>query len=452
VVDFTCGGGSIGGFKMKQIRFMFALIGLLVLIFSNLTAQILTANRFGLGFNVGGQKIYCEEPSGLGLGMEGYARYKISPRFFTTFAFGYGELREKTFIISNDSKYATDLITLDIKGAVNLLTEGNIMPYAYLGLGVFHFSYNGVGQNMLPGRFLGGYFDGSFIIGGGIETKINPNVALDMYMDYRFTTGDDLNNKVWGAKDGYLNIRAGATYYLAPSLGSGSRKGIDLTDGTPIQELSDEGTGESPDEELNSLIEGLDNYDEAADANLAMEEYIRLKSRVDQLNDAIQQKEHEIEELKSQLSIRKEKIAELEGNLRNRGGALASSLNADLSDFATSYEQALQQYYSREFDAAIYLFSMLLETSPTHRLSSNCQYWLGECYFGQDNYSMALEAFQKVLSYEESFKKDDALLMMGRCYIQLGDKQTALTMFDRLMSEYPDSEYYQRAQRYANGL
>ena len=65
---------------------------------------------------------------------------------------------------------------------------------------------------------------------------------------------------------------------------------------------------------------------------------------------------------------------------------------------------------------------------------------------------MALEAFQKVLAYEESFKKDDALLMMGRCYIFLGDKPTALSMFDRLMSEFPDSEYYQKAQKYANGL
>lgn len=431
---------------------MFAWVFLLVLIFSDLKAQVLTASRLGIGFNAGVQKIYCEDPSGFGFGMEGYARYKFSPRFFANFALGYGELSDGTMFYDQRT-YSTDLITIDIKGAVNLLTEGNIIPYGYVGLGAFHFTYHGVGENMLPGRFLGGYGDFSFILGGGIESKINPNIALDAYMDYRFTTGDDLNNKDIGDKDGYLNIRFGATYYISPMSGMKRSSDVELTERSPIDEISGEGVvGESPDDELNELIEGLDGYDEAADANLAMEEYIRLKSRVDQLNDAILQKEFEIEELKSQLAIRKEKIDNLERNLRNRGGALATSLNADFSDFAASYEQALQNYYSRDFDAAIYLFSMLLETSSTHRLASNCQYWLGECYFGQGDYPMALEAFQKVLSYDQSFKRDDALIMMGRCYIFLGDKQTALSMFDQLMNEFPDSEYYQRAQQYANGL
>ena len=272
-------------------------------------------------------------------------------------------------------------------------------------------------------------------------------------IDYRFNGSDHLDGWAGGeSKDGYLNIKTGATYYLSQPMGSRRGSGVQLSGDTPIEEISGEGIGQSPDDELNALIEGLDGYDESATADMNMEEYIRLKSKVDQLNDAIDQKELEIEELKVQLANRKEKINALERQLRNHGGALASSLNVDLSDFASSYEQALQQYYSREFDAAIYLFSMLLETSPTHRLSSNCQYWLGECYFGQSDYTMALDAFQKVLAHEQSFKKDDALLMTGRCYIFLGDKQTALSMFDQLMNQFPDSEYFQKAQNYANGL
>jgi len=437
---------------MKRRLITSATLLITLLLFSELTAQqILTANRLGIGFNTGVQKIYCEDPSGLGFGMEGYARYKINPRFFVNVAFGYGELSDGTLFYDTQN-YHTNLITLDVKGAANLITEGNVTPYAYLGLGVFHFAYNGINEDQLPGRYLGGYGDGSLIIGGGIEAKVNPNIALDGYVDYRFTTGDDLNNKKGGAKDGYLNIRVGFVYYLSNAFGSGTNKDVKITDRAPIDEIADEGGGSSDENELNALIEGMDNYDEAANADLAMEEYIRLKSRVDQLNDAIRQKELEIEELKSQLSIRKEKIANLEKNLKNRGGALASSLNVDLNDFATSYEQALQHYYSRDFDAAIYLFSMLLETSPTHRLASNCQYWLGECYFGQGNYSMALDSFQKVLAYEQSFKKDDALLMMGRCYIFLGDNDTARSMFEQLMNQFPDSEYYQKAQQYAGGL
>ncbi len=415
-----------------------------MLSFSNLTAQTLSASRLGLGFNVGLQKIYSEDyHTGYGGGMEAYARYKISPRFFTNVAFGYGELSDGT-LLWDKCTYSTDLITLDVKGAINLLTDVKITPYGYLGLGVFYFSRD---NKEKPART--GAFDGSFIIGGGIETRINPTLTLDTYMDYRFTTGDDLNNKHTGNNDGYLCFRVGMTYYF-PGFGmSGSGSGVELTDSTPIEEISDE---EASDEELDALLEGMDNYNETADAKVTMEEYIRLKSRIDQLNDAIRQKEFEIEDLKAQLALRKDKIAELEENLSKGGGSLASSSNVDLTDFAGSYDQALQNFYSRQYEAGIDYFSMLLESHPTHRLASNCQYWIGECYFGKGDYSMALDAFKQVLAYEESFKKDDALLMMGRCYIFLGDKQNASSMFAQLMSEFPDSEYYEKAQKYANGL
>ncbi|MDZ7331531.1 MAG: tetratricopeptide repeat protein [candidate division KSB1 bacterium] len=435
---------------MHQYRLAIISIALCLVFHGNGQAQMLTAGRFGLGLNSGIQKIYCEEPSGFNFGIETYAKYNFSPRFFANLAFGYGILSGTA--ANNSGTFHTDLITLDFKGAFKLLTESNFTPYGYLGLGAFHFSYHGPNSSSLPGRYLGGYFDASFFIGGGLEIKINPNLAFDSYLDYRFTTGDDLNNHSGGATDGYLNLRAGITYYLSPFGISSSIGGISSNTNSALDEIAAEDSNSSADDELNSLLEGLDNYREMANANMNMEEYIRLKSRIDQLNDAIRQKELEIEELKVQLNIRKEKIAELEKNLKNRGGELSASLEADLSDFAASYEKALQHYYAREFDAAIYLFSSLLETNPKHRLSSNCQYWIGESYFGKGEYQSALDAFRKVLEFQESFKKDDALLMMGRCYMLLGDKKTALAMFDQLMNEFPDSEYFQKAQKYASSL
>lgn len=436
-----------------QLLAVAALVISLTLTNSTSQGQGLTASRMGVGFNLGGQKIYGDGAvgSGIGFGMEVYGKYNINPRFFARLAIGYGELSDGTLIFG-DAQYSTDLVTLDVKGGINLLTEGSVIPYGYVGLGGFYFNYSGPNPN-LKGRFLGGYGDLSYMLGGGLEIRLNPSTALDLHTDYRFTTGDDLDGFYQGkSKDGYLNFRVGITYYLNSFSLGGASSGVQLTEKSPLDELSDEGLGDSPDDELNALIEGLDNYGETSDANMAMEEYVKLKSRVDQLSDAVRQKELEIEELKSQLVIRKEKIADLEINLKKRSGALASSLNADISDFAASYEQALQNYYSREFDAAIYLFNMLLETSPTHKLISNCQYWLGECYFGQGDYAQAAEAFQRVLAYDQSFKRDDALLMMGRSYIKLGDKQTARQMFDQLMNDYPDSEFYQKAQQYASGL
>ena len=427
---------------MRKAKYFFGLAVVLLFVYSNGQAQILNASRLGLGFNIGGQKIYCEHPhTGFGFGAELYAKYKLSPRFFATGALGYGELSDGTALY-DQSSFTTDLISLDVKGGMNLLNEGTYIPYVYAGLGIFNFKYSGFNDR---------FFDGAMFLGGGLEARLNPVVALDFSMDYRYTTGDDLNGINHNAKDGYLNIRSGITYYLNPQFTGGGDSELKVTERSPIEQI--EGvTGDSPDQELNALIEGLDSYEDASDANIAMDEYVKLKSRVDQLNDAIRQKELEIEELKAQLSLRKEKVAELETNLRRRGGALAASLNVDLNDFATSYEQALQHFYSREYDAAIYLFSMLVETSGTHKLASNCQYWLGECYFGQGDYTNAVDAFQRVLPYENSYKKDDALLMLGRSYIKQGDRASAKQMFEELIYNFPDSEYLEKAQKYANGL
>ena len=203
---------------------------------------------------------------------------------------------------------------------------------------------------------------------------------------------------------------------------------------------------------MGALIEGIDNYNEASKTNSEMGDYISLKSKVDQLNDEIGKKELEIEDLKSQLEYRKDKIAEKQGSNVLGGSGELSSFSRSISDISASYNVALQTFYSRDYDKAIQQFSLLLETSPLHKLASNCQYWIGESYFGKHDYVSASQAFEKVLTFEKSHKKDDALLMLGRCYIKLGDKQLADQMFEQLMNSYPDSEYFEKARQYAGNL
>ncbi len=455
---FVSLGGRIGGFEMKKIFSTAALLLTIYLLVADAPAQTLTAGRLGLGVNMGGQRIYCDKPkTGVGFGMEVYAKYVVNPRFFAIGSFGYGELSDGTLIFDKCT-FSTDVLNLDLKAAVNLLTDGKLVPFGYLGVGAiwFHLDPTPFNRN--------GFFDATMIVGGGLETRLNSRLALNATMDYRFTPTDDLdggyNHQFSKSNDGALNFRTGLTYYMdATRFGLG--KEIQVSEKTPIQELElaessglgkagDAGTGSE--DELSALIEGIDQYDEEAAGDFAMEEYIKLKSRVDELNDSIGQKEMEIDELKSQLQFRKDRISELESTAKKRGGALASSLNADLSDFTASYEQALQNFYAKEFDAAIYLFNSLLETSPNNKLSSNCQYWIGECYFGKNDFANAVAAFEKVLSFDSSHKKDDALLMLGRSYIKLGDKQLAAEMFDQLMNDFPESEYFEKAQYYASSI
>lgn len=452
---------------MKKKIFSIVLVVLLLTATSTLQSQFLSASRTGIGFNVGGAKVYGGlrngdhvVKTGFGGVLEGYARYAISPRFFAVGALGYSELSDGTVIVDPKCTFSTDVVNLDLKFAANLLTEGKFIPYGYAGLGAIWFQHDqgksAVGEDQLKGHYFGGYFTHSLFLGAGIEAKFSPKIGLNASLDYRFSGSDDLDPESFkgSANDGYLTVRTGLTYYLEPTR-FGMGREIEVSEKTPIDELDTAelpGFGEEGDassDELSALIEGIDNYSEASDSNLEMDEYVNLKSKVEELNDAIGQRELEIEELNSQLTDRKNKIDELK---RNKGGEFSSIITDDYSDISTSYNEALQTFYAKDYDMAIQQFNLLLETSPTNKLASNCQYWIGESYFGKNDFASATEAFELVLSYEKSHKKDDALLMLGRCYIKLGDKQLAAQMFEQLMSNYPDSEYFERAQQYASSI
>jgi len=444
---------------MKTKKMCVILTVLLIVASSSLYAQFLSASRTGIGFNMGATRIYGGlrnadgDPvkTGFGGALELYGKYAISPRMFLVGSLGYQEMSDGTLLLDPNATFSTDVLNLDLKAGVNLLTEGRFIPYAYGGLGAIWFKQGHSGG--MPG----GYFDQAFFFGGGAEIKLSPQLGLNATVDYRFTGSDDLDPESYegSAKDGYLSVRTGLTYYLEPTR-FGLGKEIEVSEKTPIDELdmaelSGFGEeGEAGTDDLNALIEGIDNYNEASGTSADMGEYAGLRSRVEVLNDAIGQKELEIEDLNSQLSYRKDKIAELQG--RNVLSGSGERSFGDISDISASYNEALQTFYTRDYDRAIQQFNLLLETNPMHKLASNCQYWIGESHFGKGDYVTASQAFEQVLTYEKSHKKDDSLIMLGRCYIKTGDKQLATQMFEQLMNSFPDSEYYEKAQQYAGNI
>ena len=68
------------------------------------------------------------------------------------------------------------------------------------------------------------------------------------------------------------------------------------------------------------------------------------------------------------------------------------------------------------------------------------------------NYIAAIEAFNAVFDYTFSYKKDDATLMLGRCYQKLGQRDKAISYFEELIMQYPDSEYVPKAQQWINRI
>ena len=414
----------------RYLMVVLLIISLFMFMFSNVTAKGFSASRLGIGFNAGGQRIRSASISaGFEPGFEAYAKYKMSARFFSTVSLGYSIL---TGTHLNNSTFETEMMTFDFKTGINLFEYSNFNSYAYWGLGAFRFQVNNSSDS---------YYDGAFMIGSGIEIKLNQSISFDMSADYRLTNTQDLTGIVVDGKDNYYTFRTGVTYSLSPH----KSKEITVAKNSILEDIYDDTTGLNSEE----FVEGLENYDEAQDVDMPIDKYNDLQTKIEYLQEEDRRKEFQIEELKLQLSNKSQKIEELQQDEQSNSPILS---NVDLTEFSQSYQKALEYFYSKNHESAIQIFDALLVEHPNHDLSGNCYYWIGECYFGLGSYSEAIEPFQKVLTYPKTFKKDDALMMLGRSYVKVGDVASAKKMFEQIVTDFPDSEYYQKAQNYSSKL
>ena len=88
------------------------------------------------------------------------------------------------------------------------------------------------------------------------------------------------------------------------------------------------------------------------------------------------------------------------------------------SRISIAYKDALDRFRQRRYRETIGILEWLLQQYPTDTLASNCQYWLGESYFGLADYKNAYSAFKRVTEYSGSAKRNDAVTMMRRAAIK----------------------------------
>jgi tol-pal system protein YbgF len=112
------------------------------------------------------------------------------------------------------------------------------------------------------------------------------------------------------------------------------------------------------------------------------------------------------------------------------------------------YENALKTFDKRVYETAETQFADLILKYPTGEYAPSAQYWIGECQFARGDYAKAIAAFQKVLTYGNSPKDDDAQLKIGLGYLKMGKNDHAREELQNLIQRYPGSEHAIRAQKY----
>ena len=403
--------------KLKYV--LFSVLCFLLFLSGTSSAQ----SKHGVGFTIGGQGFLGDRPnSGLGLGFDGIYQYQISQYVGVQSGFGFSQVRYKIGAATNP----TNIINLDLRANFELPVHPIFTPFLSAGFGLVGFHV----KTFQPG---GLYADAAILGGGGFKIKVSPKFQWITYADARITTGDALDFLAAGkGDDGYWSLRTGVIY----NLGGGDEPDVIARERFPYDEFSE------PDFVSQAGASGG-----AKD----LEEYIKLKSRIDELAGNIDSKEKEISDLQNSLNDQKTRVTTLASDASNQPSRSISK-QSSLSGFGPIYEEGLANYYNKNYDEAISLFRHLLEEYPTHSLASNCQFWIGESMFRMGRFDDSVGELLKVLRFDRSLKKDDAIFYLGRAYLNVGSGQKAKNAFNRLVNDYPTSDYVADASSYLNRL
>jgi tol-pal system protein YbgF len=110
------------------------------------------------------------------------------------------------------------------------------------------------------------------------------------------------------------------------------------------------------------------------------------------------------------------------------------------------YSNALRDINGKHYDLATQEFQDYMKYYGDTDLASNAQFYLGEVAFMQNQYQVALDAYNKVIeNYPKSFKTASARMRKGLCLAELGQKASAVRELRAVVRLYPGTDEAKRA-------
>jgi tol-pal system protein YbgF len=432
--------------------------------------------------------------SAVGPGLDLYAQFQFTPQWFMAFGTGFYTITDKTY--STENFKSTLFPNLEVRGGYSFNPGQKFMPFIQGGLHVF-----GSKSTVITpfGDFSSDtQYEAAAFAGAGADLYLSDKLAVRLGGDYRYvftaTVPDGTPKpKLWVAKAGIryeLNAPASAkssdemeyTFEQGELAlddlfkeDDGQQRSLTSTpeaseSGSSLDDLfSEDGSGSTSSNKSSDEADALallfsdDTSTDLTDTEpagstasstpaYATTEISDLMNKVQNLKSEMLQKNQQIEDLQDQVKANEKALAELSGKIGGRYADSGSSDSGNDDAFKSNYENALKTFNTRRYGEAIQLFKTLLKNMPDNRLSSNCEYWIGESYNQMGDFENAVQAFKAVLKYRSSFKFDDALLMTGLCSLKLGDRNSAKENFQELVSRFPESEYTPKAMRYLGSL
>lgn len=415
------------------------------------------------------------ESTAFGPGLELFAKYNLKvPGLHASV--GTGFYRATDGMLTHDTYWRNMLPTFEFKLGYDILNKERFSPFVFAGAQGYMFN------TILDSKLYG---DGTVFGGGGFRYELNQKMNIYASGDYRYALTDPQKAKYWIAKAGVsVNLnpkkkdRETMEYPMDESDLALQALFKDMGD-DPVPMRGDEKPTEDDalallfNEEQSSanagqtdVTQSADPLDElfrtdsnrasdaAASSSEPLTETGRLLAKINDLRNEMERKDRELSDLRGKVAANEKNIMQITRGVAGQVAGYTDNALAELDfqNFKSGYQSALQAHYNKAYSKAIQTFRALLMAQPDHRLASNCQYWIGESYNAMGQYSKAIAAFNQVMNYNSSYKLDDALIMSGIVNLKLGNESTARQNFQKLVSNFPDSEYAPKAMRYLGRL
>ena len=108
-------------------------------------------------------------------------------------------------------------------------------------------------------------------------------------------------------------------------------------------------------------------------------------------------------------------------------------------------------YLTKNYDEAIKIYNQALDVLGETEFKTLILNGLAYSYEGKEDYEQAAKYFEMITSEKSAVMKDQALFNLGRMYDKLGKPKLEKEAFGRLVSEYPDSMFFDLASEKITG-
>jgi tol-pal system protein YbgF len=184
-----------------------------------------------------------------------------------------------------------------------------------------------------------------------------------------------------------------------------------------------------------------------------------LSLKMDTLNGSMGALTSALQETQNHMSLLSQRLDDVEANINQRVGKLSDQVTSSAATPKMSLEPSPSDLYrmgysdfSRgKYDVAATGFKSYLDKYPQGELAPQAQYYLGECFYSQNDWQNALDQYDLV---EKMFPQSDivapARLKRAQCLELLGKVGQSHDVLKSIIKDFPSSQEAAIAQEKLN--